>query len=331
MSRNWWIPWLIFVALAIALVLAFPEVQRIFILALSGRWQWVLASAAILLGHYIVDAWLFQASFDIVGVESRVYRLIPVVFASLFANLAGVAVSGAIFVEDAARRGQSAARATAGVLLELIFDYVTFLLFLLAGMSYLGVRGVLDAYQLAGLAALVAFILVLAGALILGLKRRSLLRRILEWLQGLVNRLAARFGRPGLLPEGWARDNAASFATAAVAALSLSERTPDAAGIGILFHLLEWLGAYALFPAFSQPISPLAALAGYAVGRTFWIIGITPQGIGVVEGTMALTYISLGVPVTTAGAIALVFRGLDFWLPMLVGAFFLSRMGLLRR
>jgi len=331
MSRNWWIPWLVFAALVAALLLAFPEVRGIFALALAGRWQWVLVSAVILVGHYAVDAWLFKASFDIVGVESRVGQLTPVVFASLFANLAGVAVSGAVFVEDAARRGQSAARATAGVLLQLIFDYLTFLLFLLTGISYLGVRGVLEAYQIAGLAVLVAFIFVLTAALGLGLRRRSLLRRILEWLQGVVNRLAGRFGRPDLLPEGWARENAASFATAAVAALSLSERTPDAVGIGVLFHLLEWLGAYALFPAFDQPIGPLAALAGYAVGRVFWIIGITPQGIGVVEGTMALTYISLGVPVTTAGAIALVFRGLDFWLPMLVGVFFLSRMGLLRR
>ncbi len=331
MRRNWWIPWLVFVALAAALILAFPEIRQIFALALRARWQWVLVAAVLFIGHYIVDAALFKASFDVVGVRSQVRALAPVVFASLFANLAGIGASGALFVDDAARRGQPAARATAGVLLQLLLDYVTFALFLAGGLAYLGLQGQLQVFQLAGAAALLAFIAALIAALYLGLRHRNQLRRILEWIRHTVNNLAARFGRPELLSESWPKENAASFATAAVAALSLSRRSAQAGGIGVAFHLLEWLGAFALFPAFDQPIVPGAVLAGYAVGRVFWIIGITPQGIGVVEGTMALTFISLGVPVTTAGAISLTFRGLDFWLPMLIGVFFLPRIATARR
>ncbi|HOQ97459.1 MAG TPA: lysylphosphatidylglycerol synthase transmembrane domain-containing protein [Anaerolineae bacterium] len=331
MARNWWAPWLVFLALAVALFLAFPEIRRIFALALQADPRWVVVAAVLLLAHYVVDAVLFKVSFDVVGVRSTVGSLVPVVFASLFANLAGIGASSALLVEEAARRGQPAARATAGVLLQLLLDYITFLLFLGVGLAYLALRGQLLAYQLAGAAALLAFILVLLTALYLGLRRRNDLRRYLEWIRRVVNAVAARFGRPALLAESWARENAASFATAAVAALSLSRRTLGNGGVGIAFHLLEWLGAYALFPAFGQPVAPLEALAGYAVGRLFWIIGITPQGIGVVEGTMALTYISLGVPVTTAGAIALTFRGLDFWLPMLIGVFFLPRLPGFRR
>lgn len=51
-----------------------------------------------------------------------------------------------------------------------------------------------------------------------------------------------------------------------------------------------------------------------------------PQGIGVVEGTMALTYSSLGVPVETATVIAIAFRGLTFWLPMVVGCIVIRRL-----
>jgi hypothetical protein len=61
------------------------------------------------------------------------------------------------------------------------------------------------------------------------------------------------------------------------------------------------------------------------MGVLFWIVSITPQGIGVVEGTMALVFTSLGIPAERATLIALSFRGLTFWLPLLVGFLLLRR------
>ena len=40
---------------------------------------------------------------------------------------------------------------------------------------------------------------------------------------------------------------------------------------------------------------------------------------------MALVYTSLGVPGATAVLAALTFRGLTFWLPLLIGFFLLQR------
>jgi phosphatidylglycerol lysyltransferase len=65
-------------------------------------------------------------------------------------------------------------------------------------------------------------------------------------------------------------------------------------------------------------------VACLSIGVLFWIVAITPQGIGVVEGTMALVLISLGVPAEKSTVIALSFRGLAFWLPLLIG-FLLAR------
>jgi phosphatidylglycerol lysyltransferase len=71
--------------------------------------------------------------------------------------------------------------------------------------------------------------------------------------------------------------------------------------------------------AYHTPVSLGTVLVGYAVGILFWMIPITPQGVGIVESAMTLTFISLGVPGGTAAAITLAFRGLIFWLPVVVG------------
>lgn len=58
---------------------------------------------------------------------------------------------------------------------------------------------------------------------------------------------------------------------------------------------------------------------GYGVGVLFWIVAITPQGIGLVEGVMAIVFTSLGVPSAPATVTALAFRGLGLWLPAFIG------------
>lgn len=55
------------------------------------------------------------------------------------------------------------------------------------------------------------------------------------------------------------------------------------------------------------------------MAMVFYVVSITPGGIGVVEGVIALVYTSLGVPADKAAVITIAFRGLSFWLPMLVG------------
>ena len=91
-------------------------------------------------------------------------------------------------------------------------------------------------------------------------------------------------------------------------------------------HCLDLLSLWMLFLAFRQEISIGALVAGFAIGVLFWIVSITPQGIGVVEGAMALVFVSLGVPAPQATVIAVAFRALTFWLPLGIGALSLRRL-----
>jgi len=105
-------------------------------------------------------------------------------------------------------------------------------------------------------------------------------------------------------------------------------RLTQTIGTALLAHLLDITTLYILFRAFNQPISLGILVAGYAVGILFWIVSVTPQGIGVVEGLMVLVFTSLGVSGVVASTVVLAFRGLTFWIPMLLGFFAVQRMQL---
>lgn len=81
-----------------------------------------------------------------------------------------------------------------------------------------------------------------------------------------------------------------------------------------------------LAEAYHGPVSLGVVLAVYGIAVLFWIVAITPQGIGVVEGAVTVTLASLGIPAVRAAAIALAFRGLSFWLPMGLGFLLLRRL-----
>ncbi len=53
--------------------------------------------------------------------------------------------------------------------------------------------------------------------------------------------------------------------------------------------------------------------------RPYMVFSVTPSGVGVTEGGMIVTFTSLGVPLETAVAGALLFRLVAFWLPMVAG------------
>jgi uncharacterized protein (TIRG00374 family) len=300
----------------------------------QGQWRWVVVAAVLQFVRYVIFAALYWSSFDIVGVRSRIRELLPVVFASVFVNVAApVAGLGgfALFVDDAARREESAARASAGTLLVLVADYSVFALLLPSSLTYLFVRGDLKVYELASAALLLLFIGGLAAMLILGFWKPTWVLRLFTLAQRAVNRVAGWLKRPNWLADDWAAHNAGEFNEAAEAITNYPRRLIRTLGIVWAMWMVNMASLYALFLAFYQPISIGILAAGFAVGTLFWIMAITPQGAGVVEGVMVLVYTSLGIPGTQAAVIVLAFRGLAFWLPLVIGFFLLRRVRSFRK
>ena len=309
------------------------EIEKATLPLIQGQPEWILLAAVLQVLYYTVFAAIFKSAFNTVDIKSKVRDLIPVTLGALFINVVaptwGMA-GAALYVDDASHRGESPARAAAGTLLAQTADFSAFALILAGGIAYLSMQNRLQNYEIAGAAVLVVILCSLAFTLILGLWRPILLMKLLGLAQSGINRLAKKVHRNTVLPDGWAARNAADFSNAARAIEAHPERLALTLGLALVAHLINIISLYAVFLAFHQQIEFGPLVSGYAMGILFWNISPVPQGIGVVEGVMALVYTSLGIHGFIAALIVLAFRALNFWLPMLLGFILLRRVKILK-
>jgi glycosyltransferase 2 family protein len=210
-------------------------------------------------------------------------------------------------------------------LLQGIIYLISFLLVLITGLAYLFLRNNLQFFEILATLALLAMIFVLVGVLVMGYWKPAGLQNFLEMVMRVTNRTAAKFKRPAILSEDWAEQHTRDFGLAAAAIARHPVQLLRAVGYTLASQIINILCLWLLFLAFNQPITIGPLVAGYAIGILFWIVSITPQGIGVVEGVMTLVYTSFGIPAAVATTVTLTFRGLSFWLPFTIGFFLLRR------
>jgi len=326
--RGRWLFWILVIAFVWVVVSRFTEIEKLAETLAKGKWEGVLVAALLQVVYYIIYTALYQSGFDIVGVESQLRDLFPLTFASIFVNVAAPAggTSGmALFVDDARRRGQSAARAAVGTLLTLIADFSGFVIVLIFGLIFLFIQHDLKTYEIIGAVLLLAAIGGMTSLLLLGLWRPELLKHLLDWVQHAANGIATRFKRGNFLADDWAEHNAGEFIEASMAVAIHPDRVTRTLLISLCAYVVDITSLYCIFLAFHQPVGFGLLVAGFSMGILFWIVSITPQGIGVVEGMMTLVFTSLGVPAERATIIALAFRGLTFWLPLFIGFILLRR------
>jgi len=323
-----WLFWLLIFAFVWLLISHLTEIEKLVQTLQKGRWQWMLIAALFQIFSYVFYACLLWSSYQNVGLQSRVLELLPVTFAAVFANT--VAPTGgtaglALFVHNAVRRGQSAARATAGNLLATVAEFSTFTLILTVGMVHLFLRHNLKVYEIIAALGLILFTGIQSSALLLGMWRPSLLRRLLNIVYRFVNKVASRFRRSGLLAKDWTEKIATEFTAAASAIGSHRVQLAQTSGFALAMHLANLSCLYAIFLAFHNPVKLGILVSGYAMGFLFLNVSPIPQGIGLVEGVMTLVFTSLGVSSEIALVVTLAYRGMTFWLPLLAGFFLLRR------
>ena len=328
LERGGRIPWqrILLGGLAVAFVWLvvshFTEVKKLANTLAQGQWQWVLAAALLQVIYYLTFSATYQSAFYALGIKRKVLELVPVTLGSLFINVVAPTAStagAALFVDDAARRGHSPARAATATMLQLVADYSAFLMVLAAGMTILFIDHDLQTYEIVGAIILLLLDVTLIGVLLLGVWWPKLVESLLRRIQAIVNRIGSWFKRPNLLDTDWAYTNAAELTDASQAVAEYPARLVRLLLVMLAAYAIDIFSLYVLFRAFGQTIGLGALLAGFAMGILFWVVSPIPQGIGLVEGVMTLTYTSLGVPTDTAAIVSLAFRGLTFWLPLVLG------------
>lgn len=335
MFRRW-----LFLALVCAFILLvvtqFDTLLHLGRTLSQGQPIWI-GTAIGLIGLYNLGfARSYQACFRAAEVKLRYRDVMAVMLATLFVGAAapgGGAAGMVLYVDDAVRRGYSAARATVGLWLQLITDFTTLTAVSGIGLIYLQQRGQLNGYTLVGAGGLLLITVCLVGALALGWRRPAGLRRVLHGLRWLANRPAAWLtaaGRPcrEFLDVAWVERSTDEFTAAAGAAASHPQPLLLAGLVMTMVNVVDLLTFNALFHAFGHPIGLGTLVAGFSMAAVAMAISPAPQGIGVVEGTLLAVFAGLGVPWPVNLAVSLSYRGLAFWLPTAIGFLLLRRLKL---
>jgi uncharacterized protein (TIRG00374 family) len=334
--RMDWRRWLllaVFVALTVWVVSRFTNLKELSAVLSQGDWPWLAAAVLLHVAYFVMSAKLYQLCFDVVGVQSDTWHLLPVLFTAFFVNTvipSGGAAAAAIFVGDAVRRGQSGARTAVGTLLVLLVDLSTLIPFVFYGIAFLYAHNLLRIYDSVTSGIFVLFILLMILGLFLAKWKPNWLGGVLGWVRRAVNKGGDWFRHPDILAEDWPDKNARDLADAAGAIVDHPRKLGRALVWATAMHVVNLVGLYTLFFAFRQSAPLGAVIAGFAMGIVFFVITIFPQGVAAVEGIMSLVFTSEGIPAAETVAIVLAFRAVNFYLPLIFGFFllqYLSRFG----
>ncbi|MDR2673077.1 MAG: flippase-like domain-containing protein [Coriobacteriales bacterium] len=278
------------------------------------------------LGKYFAQSFAYAAAFRTVGEQRRARDTLPLVFGTFFMNTIAPSLNMAgagLVIDDSRKRGIPVGRATSAALLMQMSIEGGFLTIMVGGFIVLQFTGHLDPLWLLMLLFVVFLVGGMGGIMIVGRKNPNLVVSILRPVERLVNRLSMRF-RKGKEIKPWAQTLVESFSEAA----GTIGHNPHKAMRVFLFSIVASLCELVCFclvgVAFGLD-APSALIGGYVVATLFAMISITPQGVGVVEVATVTLLAAYGVSTAVGTAVALVYRGLVFWMPFAIGAVLIHR------
>jgi uncharacterized protein (TIRG00374 family) len=286
----------------------------------------LIAAALTQLAKYVAQSFAYAAAFKTVGEKRRPRDTLPLVFGSFFMNTIAPSLNTAgamLVIDDSRRRGIPTGRATSAALLMQMSIESGFLAIMIFGFIVLQFAGRLDpVWFLVGL--FVIFLVGgMAGIMIIGRKNPDVVVAFLTPIENLVNRLSQRF-RKGKKVAPWVQKLVESFSEAA----GTIGHNPKKAAFVFLYSVLAStceLTCFCLVGIAFGLEAPSALIGGYVVATLFAMISITPQGVGVVEVATVTLLVAYGISTAAGTAIALVYRGLVFWMPFAIGAVLIHR------
>ena len=308
----------------IFLIASMSEVESILETIRHGDWRFLGLSIVLITLWLVVNAASYKLIFSGTGIQEKLEKLLLLSAASNFLNIVAptAGMSGmAIFISEARRRGYSTGRVTVAGVLFTWFDYAAFLFILSVGLIVLIRRDNINIAEIIATLLLFLAASIIAYLLYVGTQSAEKLSAALVWLTRLANKILKPFIHRDYLSE----QRAVGFAYEASDGLKMLPHRPVYILLPFLLSLIGkiilMLILLLMFLAFEVPLTPGTLIAGFSLGYLFTIVSPTPAGIGFVEGGLTLALSTLYVPFGQAAVIALAYRGVTFWLPLLFGAY----------
>ena len=279
-----------------------------------SHWSWVPIAVGLELtsmaAFALMQRSLLRAGGKRLGPRPMMATILAANALSVSVPVAGPELGTAFTYRRFKRQGTPTALASWCLLAGGLVSWVGAIVVLVAG-------GALSGNTVVTLLALSAAVLVVTAGVTLRrtLTRPALSLRVERALAWSVGRAATLLHRPLEDPTGvirrWLNDlrslRLPAIEWSKVGGLGLTNWLADA---GVLAISLLAIGA---------PVPWHSLLLVYGLATAVGSLGITPGGIGLVEGTLCLGLVSSGLPAALALAAVLLYRLVSFWLVMLSG------------
>jgi glycosyltransferase 2 family protein len=309
------------------------ELENIVKTVQRGALRYILL-AVIVQSIWLVNvAALYRSVYRALGIDERFKDLILVAAAANFVNVvtptAGVG-GMAVFISEARRKGYSRGRTTVASAMYVLFDYIGFLMVLAVGLFVLFRRDKLQMTEIAASGVLLLIASVIVALFYLGMNSEQKLGHFLAWMAGIVNKIVRPFRRDKT-SDYLQTERSYSFAHDITEGMQELRGKPGELASPLILALsgkaLLIIVMFLVFMAFDVPVSAGTLIAGFSIAFLFTIVSPTPNGVGFVEGALTLTLASFYIPLSDAAVVAIIYRGVTFWLPLVFGMLALRWLG----
>jgi len=284
----------------------------------QARWPLLVVAAVLECVSLVGYADLFRHILGVLDVRETFGRIMNIVLAGLsFSHLFGAGGAAGMVVSYNALRKHDVPHGLIFVAIaaQNFFTYIVlWVMFLVALVSVVS-SGRLDPWSYGLALILIGVLLWLTGYGLYLYRHRAKMRRRVSQAAALINRLYRRQRiRPESIDE-WL--DSLFTGMRRMGTHRGAKRT--AVAYSCMFWVFDLACLYLVFLALGYHVALGALVVSYAVANAVGSLAPTPGGLGAIEGLMITLLVSFDVPSPQAIAVVLVYRLINFWLPIPVG------------
>lgn len=286
----------------------------------------LVIAVILMLVRHLTQAESYKMAFSAIGFDkTSLWDNIVLIFSIVFINtfcLFGGATGVAFIVDDLHRKGASLGTATSGAILSQVGYFAAIFVISVIGFIAMTVSGTVNVLFVVGGLLLAGTLAILSSMFIIGYFKPDLLYRLFDFLDRWINKIISHFHRS--LPAAWGSATADSIIKSARILAHNPQGTAVTVSWASLSAITNMLCLVAVGFAFGYTNVPVL-VAAFALAAISVILSPTPQGVGVVEAVIIAAVAGGGGDAALGATIALVYRGVMFWIPFGIGALLLSQ------
>ncbi|MDO4841295.1 MAG: lysylphosphatidylglycerol synthase domain-containing protein [Phoenicibacter congonensis] len=287
----------------------------------------LVIAVILMLARHFIQALSYDAAFEAVGQRTGIWHNIVLIFSLVFINtfcLFSGATGVAFIIDDAHREGLDAGQSTGGAILSQIGYFAAVFVISVLGFTTMMISGHTNTMFIIGGLVLAMVLVFLSSLFFFGHFKPRMLYRVFFGIEAGINKLLGIFKKS--LRPAWGRKMAHSM----IRTSNLLAKNPKGAAITVAWASLSAVLNMACLVAIGYAFGfehTEGLIAAFAVAAISVLLSPTPQGVGVVEAAIIAILSIYGCPIGASTAIALVYRGIMFWVPFAIGAVLLSQSG----